>query len=75
MKAIVSKQEFNGWIKYFKQKPADVTEIQLAILSTIVNNALGGKATVKDFIMSGDATKKKTTIDPDEVSSLFRGLM
>lgn len=61
-------------MKYFNQKPADITEIQLAILSTIVSNALGGKTKVEDFILSA-SSKKKPVITENDVTSLFRGLM
>ena len=32
----------------------------MAVLSTIVNNALGGKAKPKDFLISGQTNDKKT---------------
>ena len=79
MKRVLSAEEFSGWIKYLAQKPPDVQEIQMAILATIVSNALGGKAKVEKFILSGKNNKSDKpggdAISPESVKTLFRGML
>ena len=58
--------EYNKWLIFLKDDEPDVTEIQLAVLSTLVSNGLGGKAKVKDFIISKE--QKKETISHTGVS-------
>ena len=78
MKAVVTTSEFNGWIKYFNQKPPDIQEVQLAVISTLISSAAGGKGKVKDFILSGKNGKVKPK-DPNElanqVASAFRQII
>lgn len=75
MKMVLSNSEFSGWIKYIRQKPADITEVQLATIASLVSTAAGGKAKIEDFILSNkNSKKKKTNTDIDAVASLFRGL-
>ena len=78
MKLTMTKAEFNRWILYHKQKPAEITEVQLAIIATLVSNAAGGKAKVKDFLLSGRDSKSEKIengITPDEVANVFRGIV
>ena len=50
--------EFNGWVHYLNNKPADIMEVQMAVLSNIVASAAGAKNTkVTDFILSGKNDK------------------
>lgn len=75
MKMVLSTSEFNGWMKYIQQKPADITEVQLAVIASLVSTAAGGKAKIEDFILSNkNSKKKKTDVDYDAVASLFRGM-
>lgn len=44
--------EYRKWLLFLEQdEQPDVTEMQLAVLSTLVSNGLGGKAKVKDFLV------------------------
>ena len=54
--------EYNKWLIFLKDDEPDVTEIQLAVLSTLVSNGLGGKAKVADFILR--KPQKDTTVNP-----------
>ncbi len=57
----ITVEEFNGWVLYFNSKPADVMEVQMAVLTNIVAAAAGVKNTkVADFILSGDNQPKDT---------------
>jgi len=49
---MLTKSELYGWMSYFKYKEPDVQEVQMAILISTVNNALGGKAKTEDYILS-----------------------
>jgi len=51
LKTIMPVSEYNKWLIFLKDNEPDVTEIQLAVLSTLVSNGLGGKAKVADFII------------------------
>jgi len=65
---MITSSEFDDWLLYFEKKPPDVQEIQMAVLTTLVTNALGGKeAKVSDYILSGDKPKK-TANDISEAS-------
>lgn len=78
MKSVMPVSEFNGWMKYYAQKPPDVQELQMAVLCTIVSNAVGGKSKVDDFILSNkDANSNSSTsaITPEQVSSIFNALI
>lgn len=53
----MTTREFIGWQLYFKNKGPDIQEIQLAVLSTIVSNGLGGKRKVGDFLITNEREK------------------
>ncbi len=68
-------------MKYFSNKPPDISEIQLAIISTLIVNAMGSKkkAKVDDFIISKQISKKdkRGLLEPmpeNEVRSTFAGI-
>lgn len=63
--------EFMKWISYLNNKPPNIQEQQMAVLSTIVANALGGKTKVKDFIISKMPEAEKQTMTPEMMRGLF----
>ena len=77
MKAVVTQPEFDLWMLYFHQKQPDVTELQLAVLSAIASNGLGGKTKVEDFILSGKGNKKSKPkeMSPDDVAMAMRSML
>ena len=77
MKAIVTQPEFDMWMLYFTQKQPDVTEVQLAMLATIVSNGLGGKTKVGDFIFSAkDGTDQAPKpMAPDDLAMAMRSML
>lgn len=52
--------EYNKWLLFLQDEEPDVNEIQLAVLSTLVSNALGGKSKVNDFIVRKPKQKQGT---------------
>ena len=73
-------QEFYGWISYFNHKTPDETELQLAVISTIIAQGLGDKkAKVEKFIINkAKKTEKKTISDTimsaSEIKAAFMGV-
>jgi hypothetical protein len=59
MKSILPVSEYNKWLIFLQDDEPDVTEIQLAVLTTMVSNGLGGKGKVKDFIIRKPKVEKK----------------
>ncbi len=51
LKTIMPLSEYNKWLIFLQDDEPDVTELQLAVLSTLVSNAVGGKSKVTDFII------------------------
>ena len=73
--------EYYGWMKYFANKPPDIPEVQLAIISTLIANAMGSKkkAKVADFIISKQMSQKdkRGLLEPmpeNEIRSTFAGI-
>ena len=52
MKQVLSEPEFVGWLHYLRNEPPSIQEQQMAILTTIVVNSMGGKAKYTDFLIS-----------------------
>ena len=58
--------ELHGWAQYLLEEPPNSVEIQTALVAQVANNAMGGKATLEDMLIT--RKKKETTID-DMVAS------
>ena len=72
MRQVLTHAEFTKWLAYFKYKQPDVTEIQLAVLSTIVASAAGNKdVKVKDFLISNKSGEPPKPISSNEIKSIF----
>lgn len=66
--------EYYKWMAYISYKKPDITEQQLAVLSTIVSNALGGKAKVEDFLVSKpkkETSNKVAPMDANAIATIF----
>ena len=72
LKTVMPMSEYRDWIIYFKEveQQPDVAELQMATLTATVNNALGGKAKPKDFILR----KKQEKITPKNEVEQMRGV-
>lgn len=70
MKATMPQQEFLQWISYFANAKPDVQEQQMAVLTTVAANAMGGKAKVTDFLLS-KVQEKKTAPTAQSLRGIF----
>lgn len=48
----MSVGELYGWSKYLAEEPANSVEIQSALIAQVANNAMGGKATLEDMLIT-----------------------
>lgn len=73
VRVAMTKDELYKWISYINNKPPTVQEQQMAVLSTMVANALGGKkkAKVQDFLISKSPDKKVKGNDLTAMRSIF----
>lgn len=63
--------EYLKWLSYFKYKKPNIQEQQMAVLSTIVVNGIGGKARVTDFLLSGGAKPEPKKLDANALRGIF----
>ena len=77
MKSVLTQVDYQKWVSYFQYKQPDIQEIQLAVLSTLVSNGLGGKAKVDDFLLSKQDSrmedKAPKAMTEEEVRGAFAG--
>ena len=59
MRALLPDEEYYQWMRYLTYKKPSVNEIQLANISALIIQAVGGKAKVADFILSDNETTHK----------------
>ena len=52
MKQVLPYKEFIGWVNYIRNKPPSIQEYQMAVLTTVAANAMGGKSKHTDFLVS-----------------------
>jgi len=69
--------ELYGWAEYLSYEPANSVEIQTALVAQVANNAMGGKATLDDMLIT-QQKKEKTVEDvvsarpsPQEIKFMF----
>ena len=55
--------ELHGWSKYLSLEPANSVEIQTALVAQVANNAMGGKAKLKDMLITTAESRKEKTIE------------
>jgi len=61
MKNVLSQIEYLGWVEYLiNRKPADVNEVQMAMVLTTLSSFAGGKSKIEDFILSNGSKGKKS---------------
>ena len=59
----MTASELHGWAKYLSLEPSNSVEIQTALVAQVANNAMGGKASLQDMLITSHAAKKEKTID------------
>ena len=66
-----------AWLSYFRYDEPDIQEMQMAVLSAMVSNGLGGKAKVTDFLMrkpEKETVSGTNVMSEDAVRSVFSGV-
>lgn len=48
----MSINELREWAEYLSQEPVNSTEIQLALLTSVAANMMGGKSKIDDFLIT-----------------------
>jgi hypothetical protein len=80
LRSVLPNSEYHKWLAFMQYKEADTQEIQMAVLSSIVSNALGGKAKVKDFLINKPEERieqrrlKTRGMSDSQVSAVFSGI-
>lgn len=58
----MTSAELHGWSQYLSLEPDNSSEIQMALVAQVANNAMGGKASLKDMLITRHS-KPKTVED------------
>jgi hypothetical protein len=69
----MSINELNSWSEYLSLEPSNSIEIQLALLTTVVANMMGGKKSVDDFLITNykPQVDKPQFMDESDVKNMF----
>lgn len=71
----MSMSELHSWVEYLSKEPTNSIEIQLALLTTVVANMMGGKKKLDDFLITAYKPEKDSVFVPEEqVVSIFAAL-
>lgn len=71
MRTTLTYSEYSKWMLYLNNKEPSITELQLAMLSTLVSNGLGGKHKLQDFIISKPTTNKPIINIDNKIKLIF----
>ena len=76
MKATIPHSEYIGWLSFLRYEEPDVTEMQLATLTMVAANALGGKSKTKDFLVRKPDNKSVSNkeMSAAAIKSVFGGV-
>ena len=76
MKLTLTQNEYHKWLRYLQYKQPEVQEIQMAVLTTVASNAMGGKSKVDDFLLSKPPkpAKKHVGMSSNDVRAALMGL-
>ena len=62
-------------MRYFSTKDADVNEVQMAMLLSMISSYMGGKSKPKDFILSNrDQSRKQSRSNPMETFAKYEAM-
>ena len=69
----MSINELREWADYLTLEPSNASEIQLALLTTVVANMMGGKKSVDDFLITNykPQVEKSLFMDENDVKNIF----
>jgi len=67
----MSHSELMGWYEYYGMSPfaEDKNEIQMAMLSSIVSTAAGGKLKMNDFMVTKTQDSSRSSLTVEEMSA------
>ena len=68
LKNTMPKSELRLWATYMSQEPSNSTELQLALLTTVASNMMGGKNKLDDFNITQYKVKKTEEISTKPMS-------
>ena len=69
------QNEFLQWMSYYRNKRPDIQEQQMAVLTTVATNAMGGKRKVEDFLISRTKSDKPKPMKADAIKGVFGGML
>lgn len=67
--------ELRGWAEYLSMEPTNSTEIQLALLTSVVANMMGGKSKIDDFLITSYKPKSDEEVIFASEDDVARALM
>lgn len=68
----MSINELEGWAEFLSREPNNSVEIQLALLTTVVANMMGGKKKIDDFLITEYKPPKENIFaEESQVKSIF----
>lgn len=69
----MSNRELGEWAEYLHLEPSNSVEIQLALLTTVASNIMGGKKGIDDFLITNykPHIEKQLFASEDDVKNLF----
>ncbi len=73
----MTDKEFHKWVEYNTYEPLNSTDHQLALLTSVVSNMMGGKTTLKDFILLKDSSDREAEtkkIDGKNLEKYLEGM-
>ena len=70
----MSAKEFRGWLEYSQEEPFDSSELQLAMIATMVNNGLGGKERFNSFYPGNRGAEEEKEISPQQLNDYLKGM-
>lgn len=67
--------ELRGWSEYLSMEPTNSVEIQLALLTSVVGNLMGGKTKIDDFLITSYRPPRDDTLQFASEEEVARALM
>lgn len=74
----MTKSELKKWAIYMSKEPSNSIELQLALLTTVAANAMGGKSKLNDFYITEYKIEKEVEVAPmsaNDIRSKFSNVL
>lgn len=72
--ASMTNEEFMKWMIFVRDRPLDTQEVQMAILTYLVNSQGGGKAKFEDFMVSKMVEKEEEPLQGKALNNYLKGM-